>query len=297
VQSSSRDYKVTLKLGKLASENAQLARKSVEAAKCLLGEDNQPPESAPTTRSVMRDSVKNLLRQIKDLRGGGSFKSTSSADVGQDLSSHEEGRPSDREPISAASDLNHVDLPLSDPEFDPFPDDEESLTGNSRRCLIVVGSLFVICCLALPTVIIAHHMLASKNVNQQQMSDHYFTDCKFFNDLQNKFMRKKLNPSNYDEIEEPLALPVEKNPMVLQAPVKAGVCSGIPPARMFDCYPENGASKEKCQARGCCWAPRGAKPSVPDGQHVCHILQKKPKSIYKQSKNNTGKKIEEAPSP
>lgn len=263
----------TLKLGKLASENAQLARKSLEAAKCLLGENYQPPETAPSTRSVMRDSVKNLLRQIKDLRGGGSFKSTSSADVGQDLSSHEEGRLSDRDPISTASDLNRVDLPQMDPDFDPFPDDEETLTGNSRRCLIVVGSLFVLCCLALPTIIIAHHMLASKNINQQQINDHYFSDCKFFNDLQSKFQRKKPNPSNYDEMEEPLALPVEKDLNALQQPAKAGVCSGIPPARMFDCYPENGATKEKCQARGCCWVSRGAKPSVADGQHVCHFLK------------------------
>lgn len=263
---------MTLKLGKLASDNAQLARKSVEAAKCLLGENcNQAPDTAPTTRSVMRDSVKNLLRQIKDLRGGGSFKSTSSADVGQDLSSHEDGRLSDREPISTACDLNRVDLPQTDPDFDPFPDEEETLTGNSKRCLIVVGSLFVVCCLALPTVIIAHHMLASKNINQQQeLSDRYFTDCKFFNDLrlQNKFLRKKPAPTNYDEIEEPLALPVEKDLKALQPPAKAGICSGIPPARMFDCYPENGASKEKCEARGCCWAPRAVKTSVGDGQHV-----------------------------
>ncbi|XP_065342512.1 lysosomal alpha-glucosidase-like [Cloeon dipterum] len=212
----------------------------------------------------MRDSVKNLLRQIKDLRGGGSFKSNGSnaADISQDFSSHEESRISDREPISTASDLNRVDL-SNDPDFDPFPDEEEILTGNSKRCLIIVGSLFIVCCLALPTAIIAHHMLSSKNLS------HSYADCKFFGDLrlQNKYLRKKLAPTNYDEIEEPLALPVEKETKVLKAPTAASFCTGIPPARMFDCYPESGATKDKCEARGCCWMPRRPASKGNQGLH------------------------------
>ncbi|KAG8228221.1 hypothetical protein J437_LFUL004346 [Ladona fulva] len=33
-------------------------------------------------------------------------------------------------------------------------------------------------------------------------------------------------------------------------------CSAIPEAQRFDCFPGEGASKEKCEARGCCWLPR-----------------------------------------
>ncbi|XP_046402984.1 lysosomal alpha-glucosidase-like isoform X2 [Ischnura elegans] len=32
-------------------------------------------------------------------------------------------------------------------------------------------------------------------------------------------------------------------------------CSALPEARRFDCFPGEGASKEGCEARGCCWVP------------------------------------------
>ncbi|XP_062860469.1 sucrase-isomaltase, intestinal [Trichomycterus rosablanca] len=33
------------------------------------------------------------------------------------------------------------------------------------------------------------------------------------------------------------------------------VCPNIPMAERVDCFPDAGASKQKCQARGCCWSP------------------------------------------
>lgn len=36
-------------------------------------------------------------------------------------------------------------------------------------------------------------------------------------------------------------------------------CKATKDANRFDCYPEDGASAQKCEARGCCWVPKKSK--------------------------------------
>lgn len=36
-------------------------------------------------------------------------------------------------------------------------------------------------------------------------------------------------------------------------------CRNVKEKDRYDCYPEDGASSDKCEARGCCWLPRKSK--------------------------------------
>ena len=42
--------------------------------------------------------------------------------------------------------------------------------------------------------------------------------------------------------------------------VRSQSCN-VPDDSRFDCYPQLGATEEKCKARGCCWVPASARPN------------------------------------
>lgn len=58
-------------------------------------------------------------------------------------------------------------------------------------------------------------------------------------------------------------------------------CKIIKDKDKFDCFPEDGASKEKCEARGCCWMPRKIrKNQVPLDVPYCFYPSNFPSYYY-----------------
>ncbi|EEZ99945.2 lysosomal alpha-glucosidase [Tribolium castaneum] len=55
-----------------------------------------------------------------------------------------------------------------------------------------------------------------------------------------------------------------KVPTALPPPPKPdyGKCKLVQERDRFDCYPENGANQQGCEARGCCWIPAKKKPKM-----------------------------------
>lgn len=54
-------------------------------------------------------------------------------------------------------------------------------------------------------------------------------------------------------VEQHSLLPVPPKPDYAQ-------CKLLNNEDKFDCFPENGATQESCEARGCCWIPAKTKP-------------------------------------
>lgn len=54
--------------------------------------------------------------------------------------------------------------------------------------------------------------------------------------------------------------------------LKSDKCNIQDDAR-FDCYPQVGASEDKCLARGCCWVPASARPNpkMKAGQQLTNL--------------------------
>lgn len=48
-----------------------------------------------------------------------------------------------------------------------------------------------------------------------------------------------------------------KTPLPLPRRAPLAECSSFGNDDRFDCFPEDGATQEKCEARGCCWVPAG----------------------------------------
>lgn len=69
-------------------------------------------------------------------------------------------------------------------------------------------------------------------------------------------------------IHQKLDFPLGKNikPKDLPYPPKPDYnqCKLLSDADKFDCFPDDGANVESCEARGCCWIPAKTKPKNQD---------------------------------
>lgn len=72
----------------------------------------------------------------------------------------------------------------------------------------------------------------------------------FFHQFDNKY-----NHQDVHYIPKSRSLPPPPKPNYAQ-------CKLLSDAQKYDCFPEDGANKDACEARGCCWIPRQNKKSL-----------------------------------
>ncbi|XP_050301021.1 lysosomal alpha-glucosidase-like [Anthonomus grandis grandis] len=127
------------------------------------------------------------------------------------------------------------------------------IEGTSSRPNLATILLFIILSavfLILPIIyllncfdiIYEHHNLKHNPIVQPNGERYYPSEelHKLLNDIQKEHQRK-------------IALPSPPKP-------DYGECKLLKDDEKFDCYPEEGANQDGCEARGCCWIPAKTKP-------------------------------------
>ena len=68
-------------------------------------------------------------------------------------------------------------------------------------------------------------------------------------------------------------------------------CTNTADSLRFDCYPDDGASQEKCESRGCCWKEASSSPhetDVPLNVPYCFYPKNFGYRLVKQQNTSTG---------
>lgn len=131
-------------------------------------------------------------------------------------------------------------------EFNPR---DVTILECSRPCIVTVLLLLLLLAvfLILPTIYLLY-CFGVLHVNQQKHLTHTFAlkeKDHYAPKLHDLFKINRIPAQPYKILPPP-------------PPPNQSQC-GIPLEARFDCYPEDGATKEKCEARGCCWFPRSAQ--------------------------------------
>ena len=75
---------------------------------------------------------------------------------------------------------------------------------------------------------------------------------------------------------------------IIKATFGAPDCSDFVDSHRFDCFPEPGASQERCESRGCCWKPSSSGRSVPLGVPYCFYPKRFGYVLANQQETPTG---------
>lgn len=77
---------------------------------------------------------------------------------------------------------------------------------------------------------------------------------------------------------------------VVESAFGSPVCTDSSDSHRFDCYPDDGATQEKCESRGCCWkhASSSPKPNIPLNVPYCFYPENFGYQLVKQEETATG---------
>ncbi|XP_071442397.1 lysosomal alpha-glucosidase-like isoform X2 [Hetaerina americana] len=84
-------------------------------------------------------------------------------------------------------------------------------------------------------------------------------------------LKKRLRDIVITERPVPTETAAPTRPPPPPTPPPYSQCSVVPDSLRFDCFPGEGASKEGCESRGCCWIPRGQERNR-DKNHAGEVV-------------------------